>query len=149
MATATLPKNPIANWEKVRDEWIDRLKSLVDDVETWAKELGWATRRIEKRMEDSQLGEYRAPALVMQEGFARIQVEPIARFATGVEGVVDLYLMPAYDDIASLSFAEGKWRVHSWTNGAKVNGDVLDAEPIPLSKEVLAKVLGEMSQNAA
>ncbi len=45
------------------------------------------------------------PALLMQEGpSAGLILEPIARSAPGADGVVDLYLLPAYDDIASLYF---------------------------------------------
>jgi hypothetical protein len=54
-------------------------------------------------MEDSQIGKYKAPGLLMQEGTDRILRDPIGRNAPGAEAVVDLYLMPAYDDIATLS----------------------------------------------
>ncbi len=84
-----------------------RLAALIDDVESWVKALDWSTRRIEKPMEDSQIGRYKAPSLLMQEGTDRVLLEPVARSAPGAEGVVDLYLMPAYDDIASLTFADG------------------------------------------
>src|SRR6516164_4581148 len=49
-------------------DWLDRLSALVHDVEGWVKDLGWAVRRVEKPMEDSQIGKYKAPGLLMQEG---------------------------------------------------------------------------------
>jgi hypothetical protein len=91
----TRAKAPKLNTNKIRKEWLHRLTTLVDSVENWTKELGWSTRRIEKEMQDSQIGKYQAPALLLQEGTTRMLLEPIAHDAPGAEGVVDLYLLPA------------------------------------------------------
>ena len=128
--------------------WLDRLAALVDEVESWAKGLGWSTRRIEKPMEDAQIGKYKAPSLLMQEGTDRILLEPIARSAPGTEGVVDLYLMPAYDDIASLYFEDGRWNLH-YLFPATVAANTRDAPAKPLSQETLQEVLAKMRQHAA
>jgi hypothetical protein len=133
---------------KLLEEWINRLSELVESVDTWAQELGWATRRIQKKMEDSQIGQYRAPALLMQEGTVRIILEPIARSAPGAEGVVDLYLMPAYDDIATL-FYEGEWKLQYPFPNAPLADDVEEVPPLPFSKETLRAVLEELKKNAA
>jgi len=134
---------------KKRDEWIDRLDALVEDIARWVGELGWTPRRIEKRMEESQIGKYKAPALVMQEGTTRVLLEPVARFATGADGVVDLYLMPAYDDIASLYLYDGKWHLHYMFPGSPPVPNTRAAEAKELTKETLQQVLKEMKQNAA
>ena len=149
MTTTIAPKNPIAEWEKIRDEWLRRLDDLVSSAKQWAQDLGWSARRIEKRLDDSQIGTYQAPALLMQEATTRLLLEPIARFAPGVDGVVDLYQMPAYDDIATLSFSDGAWHIHYWADRAAVRGDALEAQPIPLSKETFRAVLDEIKKNAA
>src|SRR5262249_58458038 len=115
----------------------------------WARELGWATRVIDKATEDSEIGKYKAPGLLMQEGTDRILLEPIGRSAPGTEGVVDLYLMPAYDDIASLYFYEGRWNLHYLFPGTTGVATVREAEPMPLTKESLEKVLAEMRRDAA
>jgi hypothetical protein len=129
--------------------WLARLSSLVGSVEGWGRELGWATRRVEKRMEDAQIGKYQAPGLLMQEGTDRLLLEPIGRSAPGAEGVVDLYLMPAYDDIASLYHSDGRWNLHySPPNSPRV-ANLRDAPARPLSKETLQEVLTEMREHAA
>lgn len=131
-------------------EWLARLSCLLRLVDTWAKELGWSTRWIEKSMQDAQIGEYHAPALLMQEGPDRVLLEPIARTASGCEGVVDLYLMPAYDDIASLFFYDRRWNIHYNTRrSTNAVVPVPQAEAMPLSKETLQQVLAEMRQHAA
>jgi hypothetical protein len=96
---------------EIQAEWLGRLSSLIASVSQWATDLGWSTRRISKQMEDSQFGRYEAPALLMQKEVWRILLDPVASSTPGSEGVVDLYLLPAYDDIASIFFENGSWRV--------------------------------------
>lgn len=144
MAAVKAPINPIADWEQVRDEWLGRLSALVKIVERWAQEFGWSTRRIDVQMEDSQIGDYTAQALLLQEGRTRLQLEPIARFASGVEGVVHLYEMPAYDDIVALLFHDGNWHLHFLD--APKNGAV---KPKLFAKKTLKHVLDGLKKNAA
>jgi hypothetical protein len=133
----------------LREEWLTRLTDLIAQIESWAKEDDWTTRRIEKKMEDSQIGKYRAPALILQRETVRVLLEPIARSAPGTDGVVDLYLMPAYDDIASLYFGEGRWNLRYIFPGGPSVETIQQAPPVPLSKRTLEAVLEEMMKNAA
>jgi hypothetical protein len=152
------PKDPEATLEEFEQDlrsrvktlhgWLDRLWSLVRSVEGWAKELGWATRLLDKSLEDSHIGKYKAPALLMQEGTDRVLLDPLGRSSSGTEGVVDLYLMPAYDDIARLLYYEGRWNLHFMLQGTTV-ASVRDIPAKPLSKETLQEVLEAMRQNAA
>lgn len=143
------PSAPRADTEKLRMDWLARLSQLVDTIDAWAKELGWSTRRIEKRIEDSEIGPYVAPALVFQEDTSRILLEPIARSAPGTEGVVDLYLMPAWDDIATLYHYGGEWRLHYVFPYTAATATIRSSESKPLSKETFAEVLDEMKKHAA
>jgi hypothetical protein len=139
----------IATRMKERGDWIDRLNVLVAQMEQWAKEMGWSTRRIEKKLEDARIGTHRVPALLMQEDTCRVLLEPVGRTTPGTEGAVDLYLMPAYDDLASLYYYGGRWNLHYLFPEAKPAATVREAEPLPLTKEMLAKVLAELRQHAA
>ncbi|HKB00954.1 MAG TPA: hypothetical protein VKD90_01985 [Gemmataceae bacterium] len=144
MSAVELPKNPIANWEQVRDEWIARVTALVDQVEAWARDLGWSTRRISKALDDHEIGTYRVPALLLQEGTVRLLLEPQGRSAApDTEGIVDLYVMPAYDDIANLYFYQGGWHVHYRFPGTPTG------EGRPLSAAVLRELFEEMIRRAA
>ena len=49
-----------------RHEWLERLKNLVATVKAWADQLDWATRIVDKKMEDAAIGDYKAPALLLQ-----------------------------------------------------------------------------------
>jgi len=131
----------------LRDEWVSRLSDLTTAVRRWAEELDWSTRQIGKKMKDSRLGLYEAPALIMQKGTTRVLLDPVARFAPGADGVVDLYLMPAYDDIASLYFVNGEWRLHYAFPGRTGVATIKEAESCPLSKEALGQVLDRSSRS--
>jgi hypothetical protein len=134
---------------RARTVWIDSVKALVDQVESWAREMHWSTRRVEKKLDDDWIGKHRVPALLMQEDTCRILLEPVGRSSSGAHGVVDLYLMPAYDDIASLYYYENRWNLHYTFPGTKAAATIAEADAVPLSKEALEKVLAEMKQNAA
>jgi len=99
-------------------------------------------------MEDSEIGKYKAPALLLQQEVTRVLLEPIARSAPGVQGVVDLYLMPAYDDIATLYLDDEGWHVHYVFPGTRTSPAISEAEPRPLSEDVLGEVLEDMRKNA-
>jgi hypothetical protein len=144
----TRSTNSDVSGTRIRDDWLKRLSKLLDAVERWAGELGWSTRKVEKRMEDAETGAYQAPALLLQQDAVRVLLEPIARTAPGAEGVVDLYLMPAYDDIASLYLVNGNWQLHYMFPGQPTVATIRDAQSKELSKETLAAVLEAMKQNA-
>jgi hypothetical protein len=134
----------------LREQWLKVLADLTSNVKSWAEEFDWSTRQIAKKMKDSRLGSYDAPALLMQKETIRVLLDPVARFTPGADGVVDLYLMPAYDDIASLYLVDGEWRLHyvfPGTPPAVVT--IRQAESWPLSKEAIGRVLHEMSTHAA
>jgi hypothetical protein len=100
-------------------------------------------------MKDSRLGSYEAPALMIQQGTTRVLLDPVARFAPGVDGVVDLYLMPAYDDIASLYLVDSQWQLHYVFPNTPAIAKAGEADVSPLSREAFSRVLDEMSKHAA
>lgn len=148
MAATEVPESPRSDAELLKNSWLERLRSLVDSVETWARALDWSTRRIEKKMEDTEIGVYRAPALIMQKETTRVLLEPVARSTLGADGVVDLYLMPAYDDIASLYYFDGEWKLHYMFPASKNAASIDQTESLEFTKESFNRVLEEMIQNA-
>ncbi len=75
-------------------------------------------------------------------------LEPIARSAPGAQGVVDLYLMPAYDDIASLFFDGERWQIHYAQPHEAAKGKSPMAGPRTLSKTSLRNALDELTSHA-
>jgi hypothetical protein len=149
MAAANTPKKAPEDSARIREDWLKRLSDLFEQVDRWAREIGWSTRRVEKKMQDSEIGSYQAPALLMQEGTTRVIMEPIARVAPGAEGVVDFYLLPAYDDIASLYYYADGWMVHYPFPDDPIVSAIEEIEPRPLTMEAFKAVLEEMARNAS
>lgn len=125
--------------------WLVLLFDLITSVDEWARSLDWVTKKVDKPMEDTEIGTYKAVALVIQKDVTRILLEPVGRNAPGAEGVVDLYLMPGLDDIASLYYYKRRWNLHYIAPGSEPVGSVRETEAKPLNKGNLQKVLDEMS----
>ena len=138
MATRKAKAEPTA--EELHAEWVARLTMLYDRVEPWARELDWVTRRIEiKRRDDLLGGVYTAPALLMQHNAVRVMLDPLARHGVGNDGIVDFYVMPAWDRVAVLTFNRGRWAIQ-WHSAIPVG----EPPPIPmgpLTREVVQSAL--------
>lgn len=142
------PKDPVATQKdfesdavvrvKLLREWLALLTPLLDSIERWADELGWAKRRVQKLMEGDGIGDYLAPALLLQEDMIRIAVDPIGRSAPGTDGIVDMYLMPAYDDIARFHYHGARWHLRSIMEGGSAGREFTSK---PLSKKVFREIL--------
>lgn len=133
---------------ETKQQWLDMLDALIQDVKTWCEAEGWSTRKVAKTIRDSRLGVYEAPALLLQHGVNRVLLEPISHAAPGADGVVDLYLLPAYDDIASLYLENGIWQLHYMQPGTPTKPTIREAESRPLTSSNLQQVLDEMIKNA-
>jgi hypothetical protein len=139
----------VDNPDATRDEWLRHLGDLVSQVKGWAEGSRWRTRVIEKSMRDSVLGPHQAPAMLMQRDTVEVILDPVGRFAPGTDGVVDLYLLPAYDDIASLYFVDGAWRLHYASRAMTEAPRIKPAGSMILDEESLNRVLNEIAAHAA
>ena len=128
-------------------DWLQLLNELISDVRDWVQPE-WSTRVIEKEMFDYALGKYEAPALLMQRAIPRVILEPITRFAPGTDGVVRLYLMPAYDNIATLARVEGEWKLKYIFRSDKAVVGIRNAEALPLTEENFQQVLAAIAIDA-
>ncbi|WP_165232133.1 hypothetical protein [Aquisphaera insulae] len=130
-----------------RTEWLGRLRDLVTTVKGWADELDWAAKVVDKRMEDAEIGGYRAPSLLLQRESVRLYLEPIGRSAPGIEGVVDLCLMPSYDDVARLTNEGDRWKVR-YVFDDVVPGNGRADRVRPLTKATIRRVFDAMQIHA-
>ena len=130
--------------------WQDRLKILVRDVKGWVEKAGWRTRTIEKPINDRKFGRHTVPVLLMERNAVEVALNPVSPHVPGAEGGVDLYLVPAYDDIASLYFERGQWVIHYYLPVAsEATHSVTEVEPVPLSEESVNRVLDAIASHAA
>jgi hypothetical protein len=88
-------------------------------------------------------------ALLMQREMVEVILNPVSRFVPGADGAVDLYLMPAYDDIASLYLTDGEWKLHYVFHDASVVTKVPEPEVMTLSEDTVTRVIDELVAHAA
>lgn len=131
-----------------RFNWLERLRKLVHKFEKWADDFEWSSRNVNKQMEDAEIGNYSAPSLLLQKESVRLFLEPVARTAPGADGLVDLYRMPAYDDIASLYYYNDDWNIHYPFGGSSGGGAIREGEAQPLSREFVKRVFNDLKTNA-
>jgi hypothetical protein len=102
-----------------------------------------------KKLRDLDGQVYLIPGLFLQKGPIRVLLDPVAYDVPGAEGVVDLYLMPTYDDLASLYFEEGAWRIHyAFPPDPKETHSVIETKALPLSEQTVNDVLDSIAAHA-
>lgn len=130
-----------------RDAWVRNVEGLVSDVTRWCKARNWPTRRLTRKLRDSQLGDHEAPALLIQVDFAQLLLEPITPRVAGAEGLVDLYAMPRYDDIASIIREASGWRIHAGRDWPGT-GDLTSSPGRPFGEAEFDSVARQMADDA-
>jgi hypothetical protein len=89
------------------------------------------------------------PSLFLQKGPTLLLLDPIAYDVPGSDGVVDLYLMPTYDDMASLSLNDGIWMIHYPISHEEANAHAMnEPQSTALSQAILIKVLDSIADHA-
>jgi hypothetical protein len=143
---ATREAGPGIDSDAVKREWLGRLGTLVDEVKGWAQASGWRTRRIDKTVTERGLGTYRVPVLLMEKDTIEVVLNPVARFVPGANGAVDLYVAPAYDDIASLYLEGDHWVLHyAYRPDPMATGSVIEIEPRAYSEGTIRTILDGMA----
>jgi hypothetical protein len=133
-----------------RDQFRNRVATLIEQVKSWVEPHDWVTKTYPKKMRDIDNRVYEVPALFLQKGPIRVLLDPIAYDVPGAEGAVDLYLMPTYDDMASLYFEKGTWMIHyAFPPDPIETHSVIETKELPLSEETINKILDSIATHAA
>ncbi len=87
-------KKQQVDWENVRKNWLDDLKSLYNQVKEWTREaqneglIQITEHQID--LNEESLGSYKAPALTLNIGQDKVKIYPVARVIIGGKGRVDI-----------------------------------------------------------
>ncbi len=127
---------------KQQKAFVDLVTDLVGQVKSWTGPHEWVAKEYSKRMRHGAEDIFEVPALQLQKGPVRLLLDPIAYDVPGTEGVVDLYMMPTYDDAARFSFANGAWTI-------RYASPERDKKKIPLSDHAVNKVLDTIASHDA
>jgi hypothetical protein len=88
------------------------MAGLVENTEVWAKELGWVTKRVQKRLSETLLGSYETPQVLMHAAPNLYVLDPVARFVPGAAGAFELSVQPSFDSVSLYRDFSGVWYAH-------------------------------------
>jgi len=98
--------------EIVRVEWTQAIGTIEHQAEEWSAEIGWRTRRVNKKISESLIGTYEAPQLLIFAEPNLYVLDPVARFIPGGQGSFDVAIQPSYYTTSLYRDDSGKWSVH-------------------------------------
>jgi hypothetical protein len=131
------------------DAFAKQVETVVSDFEASLSGRDWSIRRDPKRMRDEIGNVYTVQSLTLINGPVRLLLDPNGYDIPGADGVVDLYLLPPYDPVATLYLEDGTWFIHSPFPSA------LEAIDNPtkwtrsyLNKESISNTLGSIVEHA-
>ena len=132
-----------------REQFRGRVEELVARFEGEVDRREWITRRYPKRLRDDSREVYEVPALFVQKGAPNLLLDPVGYDVPGAEGAADIYLMPAYDPVASLYFEGGQWVLHyAFPPDLRDPPSLLETQALPLSAATINQVLNSIAEHA-
>ncbi len=141
MASSTLPKKSVDNWEQVRDEWVADVERFIAEVEGWvAKREWWGTLREEKEIEEDGLGTYTVPRLLVHAPFGRFVLDPECRDVHGWSALIQFCVIPSWNSMPIVREDGRDWTLHI-EKGA-------DYEPVPWNEENFVRTIQELRKQA-
>jgi hypothetical protein len=95
------------------DAFAKQVETVVSDFEASLSGQDWSMRRDPKRMRDETGNVLSVLSLTLIKGPVRLLLDPNGYDIPGADGVMDLYLLPPYDPVATLYLEDGEWFIHS------------------------------------
>src|SRR5437870_6339177 len=99
--------------DRLLPEWLEAQEKMLEEATAAAKAKGWYVEKDEKQIEESLLGTYKAPRLLIRTWEKEVMLSPVARFGSERQGVVDLKVSPTYERAYSVTFKDGRWLIVS------------------------------------
>jgi hypothetical protein len=131
------------------DDWLYVLNGLIDNVKAWAETAGWETRLTARDVKEKGGLRYEAPVLVLDRDEAEVSLVPVAREVPGANGLVDFYLMPEFNHVASLYREKGQWFFHyAFHPDPEVASSVIETERFQLDEASFNRVVNDIAAHA-
>ncbi len=97
---------------EVLQEWKQLVENLIQEIARWSKAEGWSVDRQPVELNESKLGTYEVPSLVIDTPNGRLMVKPAARYVFGADGRVDLYSWPSLNKLLIVRTNE-EWKLRT------------------------------------
>lgn len=119
-------------------DWTRAAEGLVREVEGWCADIGWRTRRVDKKLTETLLGDYSLSQLQLYAEHLYV-LDPVARFVPGALGAYDLSIQPSFYLTSLFRYYDGRWYVH-----LDVGQGVKSARTEPWSKDSFRRSVEEL-----
>jgi hypothetical protein len=94
----------------MRDEWTGAAGELIEQARHWAEARNWPTSLYAKKISEDFIGTYELNRLIFAAQGAQLLLNPVGRFVSGADGMVEMAVLPAYDSVTVVR-QEGRWRI--------------------------------------
>jgi hypothetical protein len=94
---------------RLREEWLQAIEGLRDQVRGWAEEHGWSVTQTEEEIAEEDLGTYKVPVLEIATPEGEVFLAPRGQDLLGGGGRVDLYAYPTMFRVMLLRKNEPNW----------------------------------------
>lgn len=98
-----------------REQWLQCLAGLIDDVVAWSEAEGWPVERGRKHVADDTFDPYDAPTAAVRVPGGQIRVEPVGVDVVGAEGRVDVEAWPTLNRVKLLRRGD-RWIIFTDSN---------------------------------
>jgi len=98
------------NWVAKRDEWLAALRKLCATITSWCEAEGWSVQEDEKLITEDHVGQYVAPALLIQAPNGRLHIDPVGCNIIGANGRVDIESWPSLNRLLLVRL-NGGWKI--------------------------------------
>jgi len=119
-------------------DWTRAAEGLVREAETWCAEFAWRSRRTEKKLTETLLGEYSVPQLQLYAEHLYV-LDSVARFVPGALGAYELSIQPSLYLTSLYRNYDGSWYVH-----LNLRQGVKGAHSEPWSKDSFRRSVEEL-----
>jgi hypothetical protein len=98
---------------RAKDEWLQAVGELEQQVRQWAEAQGWTVEQSEREVDDAYIGTYKAPVLEISTPQGNVHLEPIGIDVPGARGRVDLRAWPSLYRVMLMRKPDQRWVVRT------------------------------------
>jgi hypothetical protein len=98
--------------DRLRDEWIALVNSLLAEAENWALAQNWSIHRQQKTVIHDTIGVYPIDVLKILTPNGQIVIDPIARDVRGGDGRIDVFAWPSLNRVRLIR-RDGVWIIRT------------------------------------
>jgi len=101
-----------------REEWVAEVDRRLTEAEGWCASRQWLARKKPTVVKDNFLGAFEAPHLHISAFDNHFLLSPVARFAPGASGLLELALLPSYESVLVVR-SGARWHIQPVEEGGR------------------------------